>query len=239
GQFLLDYLFPIDLRQSLSGSAPIVLTCNNEAAQVYWELAAQPLGYDDVGAPGVEPFLGLTRGLTRQLKTVLAPAADSNTSPGRLVRILLVADTVKESPLPGAREEADLLLALFDRVTKNSTPNRVQVTSLIGPSKASTLDVLLGINSFPPFDILHYAGHCVYDAEHPENSGLLFSDGDRLTANDLNRIDRTPKLVFANACQSGVLPSRKDLSSPELPATFAQAFFQKGVANFICTAWPI
>ena len=45
--------------------------------------------------------------------------------------------------------------------------------------------------------------------------------------------------MFANACESGVRPSRPDLSSPELPATFAEAFFKKGVANFICTAWPI
>ena len=60
-----------------------------------------------------------------------------------------------------------------------------------------------------------------------------------LTANDLERIDRTPKFIFANACQSGVLPSRPDLSSPELPAAFAEAFFKKGVANYICTAWPV
>jgi CHAT domain-containing protein len=101
------------------------------------------------------------------------------------------------------------------------------------------LDVLLGINDYPPFDILHYAGHCVYDADDPEKSGFLFSEDDRLTANDLNRVDRTPKLIFANACQSGVLPSRRDLASPALPAVFAQAFFAKGFANFICTAWPI
>jgi hypothetical protein len=79
----------------------------------------------------------------------------------------------------------------------------------------------------------------VYDPEHPEQSGFLFSDDDRLTAEDLDRVDRTPKFVFANACESGVLPSRPDLCSPELPATFAEAFFKKGVANFICTAWPI
>lgn len=239
GQFLLDYLFPPDLRQSLAGSAPIILTCNTQAAQVYWELAAQPVGYDELENPGDQPYLGLTRGLTRQLKTVLAPPPESAPAPGRVLRILLVADTCKEHPLPGAHDEAELLLNLFARINSSGSPNRILVTSLIGPSKATTLDVLLGINNYPPFDILHYAGHCVYDPDHLERSGFLFSDDDRLTANDLNRIDRTPKLVFANACQSGILPSRRDLSSPALPATFAEAFFQKGVANFICTAWPV
>ena len=36
-----------------------------------------------------------------------------------------------------------------------------------------------------------------------------------------------------------MLPSRPDLSSPELPAAFALAFFKKGIANYICTAWPV
>lgn len=239
GQFLLEYLFPADLRQSLTGSAPIVLTCNSQAAQVYWELAAQLVGYEDGENPADKPYLGLTRGLTRQLKTVLAPAPESAPPAGRVLRILLAADTCKEHPLPGAHQEAELLQNLFTKMNAGASASKILVTSLIGPSKATTLDVLLGINSYPPFDILHYAGHCVYDADHRENSGFLFSGDDRLTANDLNRIDRTPKLVFANACQSGILPSRRDLSDPAMPATFAEAFFQKGVANFICTAWPI
>jgi hypothetical protein len=239
GQFLLDYLFPSDLRQTLFGGAAIVLTCNAQAAQVYWELAAQPSGDEQIFGLADLPYLGLVRGLTRQLKTVLAPPPGATPPPGRHLRILLVADTCKEHPLPGAREEAELLQSLFAKINANHPENHISLTTLIGPSKATTLDVLLGINSYPPFDVLHYAGHCVYDKANPENSGLLFSEGDRLTASDLNRIDRTPKLVFANACESGVLPSRRDLSSPALPATFAEAFFQKGVANFICTAWPI
>jgi CHAT domain-containing protein len=153
--------------------------------------------------------------------------------------VLLVADGNKEARLPGAQREAQTLMGLFDRVNMKGTGNQIVYTSLIGPSKATTLDVLLKISDQPPFDVLHYAGHCVYDEKNPEQSGLLFSDDDRLTAADLNQVDRTPKFVFANACESGVMPSRPDLSSPELPAAFAEAFFKKGVANFICTAWPV
>jgi pimeloyl-ACP methyl ester carboxylesterase len=239
GKFLLDFLFPRDLRSQLTGGAPIVLACNNEAARVYWELAAQPLEDEDLTVLGDQPYLGLARGLTRQLRTVIAPPPEPPPPVARTLRVLLVADACREHPLPGARREAQQLLELFERVNAARTGNRIIATALVGPSKATTLDVLLNINDHPPYDVLHYAGHCVFDKDHPDRSGFLFSDNDRLTAADLDRIDRTPKFVFANACESGVLPSRPDLSSPDLPAAFALQFFAKGVANFICTAWPI
>jgi pimeloyl-ACP methyl ester carboxylesterase len=240
GKFLLDFLFPRDLRSQLTGSAPVILQLNNDAAKVYWELAAQPLGDDDpVTAAGEMPYLGLQRGLTRQLRMTFAPPPEPPPPTGRSLRVLIVADGNRQARLPGAQIEAQRLIALFDRINSRSTQNHISYTALVGPSKATTLDVLLNINDQPPFDVLHYAGHCVYDVVAPGRSGFLFSDDDRLTADDLNQVDRTPKFVFANACESGIMPSRPDLSSPELPATFAEAFFQKGVANFICTAWPI
>jgi pimeloyl-ACP methyl ester carboxylesterase len=246
GKFLLDFLFPRDLRAQLTGSAPVVLQLNNEAAKVYWEVTAQPLADDDPidpedNAQGM-PFLGLQRGLTRQLRTILAPPPEPPPPAGRILRVLIVADGNKEMRLPGAQKEAQTLMALFDRVNaqnKDKNGNTIVYTALVGPSKATTLDVLLKINDQPPFDVLHYAGHCVFDEKNPLRSGLLFSGDDRLTAADLDRVDRTPKFIFANACESGIMPSRPDLSSPELPAVFAEAFFKKGVANFICTAWPV
>jgi hypothetical protein len=243
GKFLLEFLFPRDLRAQLIGSAPVILQLNNEAAKVYWEIAAQPLADDDPITAEAMPFLGLQRGLTRQLRTVLAPPPEPPPPLGRILRVLLIADGNKESRLPGAQREAQALIALFNRVNNANElaniPNHIAYTSLVGPSKATTLDILLKIADQPPFDVLHYAGHCVYDEKNPERSGLLFSGDDRLTAADLDRVDRTPKFVFANACQSGIMPSRPDLSSPEIPAAFAEAFFKKGVANFICTAWPV
>jgi pimeloyl-ACP methyl ester carboxylesterase len=239
GKFLLDFLFPRDLRAQLTGSAPVILQLNNDAAKVYWEIAAQPVADDDPITPDDLPFLGLQRGLTRQLRTVLAPPPEPPPSVGRTLRVLIVADGNKEARLPGAQKEAQTIMALFDRINQAGKANKIVYTALVGPSKATTLDVLLKINDQPPFDVLHYAGHCEFDEADPARSGLLFSEGDRLTAADLDRVDRTPKFVFANACESGIMPSRPDLSSPELPAVFAEAFFKKGVANFICTAWPV
>jgi pimeloyl-ACP methyl ester carboxylesterase len=253
GRFLLDFLIPQDLRPLLSGGAPIILMCNNQAAQVYWELAAQPLGDEELtsapldnaalGPAASQPYLGLQRGLTRQLRTALAPPPESPPPFGRVLRILVVANPCRENPLPGAEAEAKRLVELFDKINAqnaaNPNSNHIEFVSLVGPRQATTLDVLLRVNEQPPFDVLHYAGHCILDEKNLERSGFLFSGDDRLTASDLDRVDRTPKFVFANACQSGVLPSRPDLIKPQLPATFAESFFKKGVANFICTAWPV
>jgi pimeloyl-ACP methyl ester carboxylesterase len=241
GRFLLDFLFPRDLRPQLSGGAPVVLLCNNDAAKVYWEMAAQPMEDEEGVPPGDEAFLGLARGLTRQLRTVLAPPPEPPPPISRTLRILLVADGSKENPLPGAQQEAQMLLDLFERVNAANagSGNRIVCTPLVGPSKATVLDTLLQVSSHPPYDVLHYAGHCAYKEGRRESTGFLFSGGDMLTADDLDRVDRTPKFVFANACESGILPSRPDLSSPGLPAAFAEAFFEKGVANFVCTAWPV
>ena len=91
------------------------------------------------------------------------------------------------------------------------------------------------------YDVLHFAGHCVYDKDEPSNSGWLFSlkNDERLTANELKRIDRVPKFIFSNACESGITPDRSELRNAELAPSFAEAFFARGVGNFVCTAWPV
>lgn len=238
GRFLLDFLFPHDLLPQLAGASPIVLACNNGAAQVFWELAAQP-SPDGLYDPAAGPHLGLARGLTRQLRTVLAPPPEPPPPSTRTLRVLIVADGWREHPLPGAQREARELMALFDKFNRTAAPNRIDYTALIGPAAATPLNVLLAIDDQPPFDLLHYAGHCFFDPEHPSDSGFLFTGGDILNAGDLDRIDRVPRFVFSNACESGVMPSRPDLGSPALAPSFAEEFFKKGVANFICTAWPV
>jgi hypothetical protein len=89
------------------------------------------------------------------------------------------------------------------------------------------------------FDVLHFAGHCVYDEKDPRRSGWLFSGGNLITANELGRIDRVPKFVFSNACESGVTPDRSEMRSDQLAPSFAERFFERGITDFVCTAWPV
>jgi len=157
------------------------------------------------------------------------------------LRVLIVADPAADAPLPGAQQEGAALADLFRRfntIHARGTGNRVEVTTLLGPAEATRLNVLEQLMSNEPYDVLHFAGHCVFDAAQPRRSGWIFSNDQRLTADELTRIDRVPSFVFSNACESGITRGRVS-RSPGLAPGFAEAFFAKGVSNFVCTAWRI
>lgn len=112
---------------------------------------------------------------------------------------------------------------------------------MFGPSEATRTEVLRHL-LLRSYDVLHYAGHCVYDESNPARQGWVFTDGDPpdlLSPHELNRIDRIPKFVFSNACESGITPDRSEEREVALAPGFAEAFFKRGVANFVCTAWPV
>jgi CHAT domain-containing protein len=93
------------------------------------------------------------------------------------------------------------------------------------------------------YDILHFSGHCHFDPEDPTNEcGWLFhrdSPREFISARELSRVDRVPKFVFSNACESGILPDRSEARYVGLGPSFAESFFNQGVTNFICTAWTV
>jgi pimeloyl-ACP methyl ester carboxylesterase len=96
------------------------------------------------------------------------------------------------------------------------------------------------------YDVLHYAGHAFFDADHPARSGLLASDG-TLTGADLAGLATLPSLVFFNACETGRIRkapptkrSRIDVRSRIAKTTgLAEAFLRGGVANYLGTYWPV
>jgi CHAT domain-containing protein len=51
-----------------------------------------------------------------------------------------------------------------------------------------------------------------------------------------------PRLVFANACFSSVVTPGKALTAAEMNrqlAGLAEAFFERGITNYIGTGWPV
>jgi len=143
--------------------------------------------------------------------------------------------------LNGAEEEGVLvadLLESYNTVMSGTTGNRVEVVRLFGPREATRANVL-GHLFLKQFDVLHFAGHCQYTHGEPGRSGWIFGDGELLSANELNRIDRIPKFVFSNACESGITPDDAERRDSGLAPNFAEAFFARGVSNFVCTAWPV
>ena len=195
--------------------------------------------------PGQEnPFArfvpGTSRGFTRQLRTTFARTLEPPPPPRRLLRVLVVADPQEEDRLPGAEQEGREVAELFRSFNDvwEQAENRVEVVTLFGHRDATRNEVLFHLTR-RHYDILHYAGHCMFDKNDPPASGWVFTDGAILSANEMNRIDHIPKFVFSNACESGITPDRAAQGSSLLAPSFAEAFFARGVANFICTAWLV
>lgn len=156
------------------------------------------------------------------------------------MRVLVVADPAADSPLPGAQREGMEVADLFEsfNAAYAGFENTIEVHRLIGPRQATRTEVLRRL-LLRHYDALHYAGHCFFNRDNPAASGWIFGNGEVLSAFELRRIDRIPKFVFSNACESGITPDRSGRRDADLAPSFAEAFFERGVSNFVCTAWPV
>ena len=253
GRLLERLLMPRDFTDIIYTNAPLVMMLDATTARIHWELLARresnSLGSVAAfansptdGAANEQVFLGLRYGVTRQLRTTFAPPPELPQPPQRRLRVLIVADPARDAPLPGAIEEGEAVeqcFKEFSRRNESSPGLRIEITSLIGPLRATMTNVLETLFNDDPYDVLHFAGHCVFDVDDPAGSGWIFSDRQRLSAREFNRVDRVPRFIFSNACQSGVTPDRSDQRDAALAPSFAEAFFARGVTNFVCTAWPV
>jgi len=245
GRFFKRLLMPAEFDPILSTPEPLIVVLDSTTARIHWEVMAHIEGRANAKSDR-EAFLGLQRGLTRQFRTTLAGLTQGPSISDGALRILLIADPALEHRLAGAELEAAELSKLFGafQLQLQAAPSaqrrikRVELKRLVGPSEATRLAVLeeLVVNRY---DIVHYAGHCFYDKTNPEKSGWIFSGETVLSANELRRIGQAPSFVFSNACESGITPDRSEQRSAELPASFAESFFQQGVQNFVCTGWPV
>lgn len=255
GRFLEELLMPDDLSKQLTTKAPLVMMLDATSARIHWEMVAQPtLGSQvEINGPAFTEgefeyennFLGTIRGFTRQLRTSLAPPPEPPPPPQKIVRVLVVADPAPDGHLPGAQEEGVMVADLFESYNllnrSADAGAHIEVKRLLGPVEATRTNVLREL-MVRQYDVLHFAGHCVYEWNgDPNLSGWIFNVKDKeiLSANELRRIDRIPKFVFSNACESGVTPDRSEERNDKLAPSFAEAFFERGVANFVCTAWPV
>lgn len=242
GVFLGKLLFPADLRAELSSGAPLVLMVDASTARIHWELITRPDAAPGAtaqsGSAPVDDYLGIGPGLTRQLRTAFAPPPEPPPPHDRLLRVLVVADPAEDAHLPGAEEEGIAVADLFERVNQPDHPASVEVVRLFGPRQA-TREAVLRHLMLERFHVLHFAGHCFYDKDDPHASGWIFTGGETLSARELRRIDRVPEFIFSNACESGITPDRAGHRSVDLAPSFAESFFERGVGNFVCTAWPV
>lgn len=85
-------------------------------------------------------------------------------------------------------------------------------------------------------DVIHYAGHGLAHPETGQTGWVLASDC-VLSAKEIFRVRQVPRLVFANACFSAVTNDHSEMRKHM--TGLAQAFFARGIPNFIGTGWTV
>ena len=240
GEMLHKLLFPAALWEQLPLRAPLVMNCDPRAARITWEMLAEPPGARYSPTSPQDRFLGLARGLTRRLHVELESAVSSR-EPRDTLKVLIVADPAKDRPLEAARREGEAVAKLFADFSHSEAAqhkgNLVQSELLLG-AEATRLEVTKELQS-GSYDVLHFAGHCRYDRHAPRASGLVFSNGEMLTAGEISQLRRVPSFVFANACYSGLMPDNPRQYSARLTPSLAAAFIRGGVGNLVCAAWQV
>ncbi len=253
GTFFANYLIPDDFRVLAEGSSSMTLELDDTTAGFPWEMAAHKK-YSRTS------FLGTSVGISRQFRTLLAPPPCSLPPLNRLPKILIIADPAPgDLALPHARDEGLVVLDVLERAQKAWKGEfEFQVTVRIGPIRdpgeedplsnalASRGDWIVSAKPCDPFelttlivdehfDIIHYAGHGSYDRKSGR-AGWVFNQDCFLSAQEIFSVRQVPRLVFANACFSAVTTRGEERGSL---VGLAQAFFARGIPNFIGTGWKV
>jgi len=147
----------------------------------------------------------------------------------RLSKILIIVNPTDD--LPESETEGEAVKAIAEKYNKD--------VSVRNDMTVEDIQEIIGY-----YDIVHFAGHAVYNPDNPGKSGWKFSDEGKgiLSAEavhkmkDSEKIDAMPYLVFSNACESA--KERCDATSV---ATFglANAFLLAGVNHYIGTLWKV
>ena len=140
---------------------------------------------------------------------------------GAPLRMLIILDPTET--LAGAEDEAHELCTLLDQ------SQQVDVV-IMGGHRINKLDLLRALNET---DLVHYAGHAVFDPTRPAESGWLLQES-ILTASEISHLESPPLLVFSNACQAAATEHRAGLPRFEGEAFgLGSGFLLAGVRHYL------
>jgi hypothetical protein len=236
---LLHALLPDDFQALYQ--EPLTLILDRGTAGFPWEMVS-------FQRPEGQASFGTHLGLTRQFRTLLSSPPGISPPLNRRLRVLVIADPAPEPELqlPGARQEGQEVVRLLRRI-REQTKLEIEVVGRIGAEECNPVEILALVLD-GRFDVVHFAGHGVFDDQHPNRGGWVFGaakgrPGELLTlsAREIFLARRVPRLVFANACFSAVV-TPGFLSAEEVNrrlAGLAEAFFARGVPNYVGAGWPV
>jgi CHAT domain-containing protein len=174
-----------------------------------------------------------------RLTTSLADAAERTTAMATPRSAVLIADPAfdrREHPelsrLAAAEGEVDRIAAIYRSRSKGT-----RVLGDTGAGRAAVTHLVAGA------DVVHYAGHALFDDERPARSFLLLArdtstapGADRLSAGEIEHLDlRTVQLVVLSACET----SRPTSVRSGGFAGLAGAFLAAGARGVIGSLWRV
>ena len=236
GQLLTTALFPLDFQEHLN--EPLTFILDRSTAGLPWEMAC----FAHRQRRELQYF-GPQLQLTRQFRSMLTPRPGQPPPRNENLRVLVVADPAPEPELqlPGARREGRAVVQMLSHL-KQHWGLKLDLVERIGDTDCDPLEILALILD-GNFDVVHFAGHGTFDATHPDCGGWVFGRKIFLSAREIFQARRVPRLVFANACFSAQVSGRARATvAEELNrnlAGIAEAFFERGVRNYLGTGWPV
>ena len=169
GRIIFSHLFPQEVRYHLSHSPPadLFLRLDEQLVHVPWEL-----GFDG------QDFLLTKFRIGRQVltRTTSGRSYEDHACLEAPLRMLIILDPTET--LAGAEDEAHELCTLLDQ------SQQVDVV-IMGGHRINKLDLLRALNET---DLVHYAGHAVFDPTRPAESGWLLQEG-ILTASEISHLE--------------------------------------------------
>lgn len=234
GRLLHSYLLPEDFQALIAEGGPLTLVLDPSTAAFPWEMAC----FNATQGP---VFLGPDLSLTRQFRTTLSAAPGIAPPMNHQLKALVIADPAPEAALqlPGARREGREVVRVLNEF-KNQNGIQLEIVSRIGSEECDPVE-LLALILTEDFDIVHFAGHGVFDPEDTAQRGWVFGQDLIFSAREIFRARRVPRLVFANACFSAVVQpgTTAAQSMTRQLAGLAEAFFERGVQNYLGSGWPV
>jgi len=183
GKYAFGHLIPTKIQYQLENSSAdhLRMDIDERLIDLPWELIHD----------GTE-FLCLRYALGRRLVSTQSFHSPSRrVQTARNTRVLIVADPTGD--LPAARQEGlEVGILLRDKCG-------MQVDEFAA-SGLNKMDFLLSLKDY---DIVHFAGHASHHPSSPDESCLVFCDGE-IQAFEIERFmrGRSPAVVFLNACWS-------------------------------------
>ncbi|MGA1796327.1 MAG: CHAT domain-containing protein [bacterium] len=220
GLDLYNSIFPLPIKKRLAaaGSTNLYLTISESLLHIPWELA-----YDG------EAFLCLRFNMGRKVYTSHQVVGYKAPECQR-IRMLILADP--KNDLPKSYQEGILLHKKLENWGDLLDVNIV----------TTSIDSKMVSRQIFEYDILHYAGHAVYNQDNPDMSGWVLEDG-TLSAQRIMQLagckKPLPGLIFSNACQSGQTSEWSKTDQKNWSHYYAydlvNAFLRSGVQHYIGT----